>query len=64
MFLYQGHRSSQCSHTDRPLSAIRRKGRPISQCDRCREQRKRFRIHQRCSCLKVRTIPKGKTMSP
>ncbi|KAI8329140.1 copper fist DNA binding domain-containing protein [Chlamydoabsidia padenii] len=57
----KGHRSSQCSHTDRPLSAIRRKGRPISQCERCREQRKKYRIHQRCSCLKRFPTSKGIT---
>ncbi|ORZ12421.1 copper fist DNA binding domain-domain-containing protein [Absidia repens] len=49
----KGHRSSQCSHTDRRLSAIRRKGRPISQCDQCREQRKKYRIHQKCTCPKI-----------
>lgn len=29
---------------------MRRKGRPISQCDECREQRKIKQIHQKCVC--------------
>lgn len=46
----KGHRSSLCSHRDRPLLPIRRKGRPISQCDRCREQRLKYSVHQKCVC--------------
>ncbi|KAI8093730.1 copper fist DNA binding domain-containing protein [Halteromyces radiatus] len=49
----KGHRSSQCKHTDRRLWAIRKKGRPISQCERCREQRRKNRIHQKCLCPKL-----------
>jgi hypothetical protein len=29
---------------------VKRKGRPISQCDECREQRKKRQIHQKCVC--------------
>ncbi|KAI8071572.1 copper fist DNA binding domain-containing protein [Gongronella butleri] len=46
----KGHRSSLCKHTERTLFPIRRKGRPISQCDTCREQRRKFRVHQKCNC--------------
>ncbi|KAI8890560.1 copper-fist-domain-containing protein [Backusella circina FSU 941] len=46
----KGHRSSRCDHTERPLIAVRRKGRPVSQCNSCREQRKLKHIHQKCSC--------------
>ncbi|KAI9013811.1 copper fist DNA binding domain-containing protein [Phycomyces nitens] len=46
----KGHRSSSCQHKDRHLLPIRRKGRPISQCDQCREERKKRRVHQKCSC--------------
>ncbi|CAO3655519.1 unnamed protein product [Mucor hiemalis] len=46
----QGHRSSRCDHTDRKLVIVRRKGRPISQCDECRKQRKTRQIHQKCVC--------------
>ncbi|KAL1929448.1 hypothetical protein VTP01DRAFT_1586 [Rhizomucor pusillus] len=38
------------NHRDRPLLPIRRKGRPISQCDRCREQRLKHSVHQKCVC--------------
>ncbi|CAG8598459.1 13868_t:CDS:2 [Ambispora leptoticha] len=36
----KGHRSTACHHSDRPLQAIKRKGRPITQCAHCRELRK------------------------
>ncbi|CAG8626447.1 3856_t:CDS:2, partial [Cetraspora pellucida] len=41
----KGHRSSSCNHQDRPLIEIKRKGRPITQCDHCRELRKTQKIH-------------------
>ncbi|ORE11825.1 hypothetical protein CU097_010723 [Rhizopus azygosporus] len=47
----QGHRSSRCDHRERKLVAVRKKGRPISQCDSCREKRKIKQIHQKCECL-------------
>ncbi|KAG2200949.1 copper fist DNA binding domain-containing protein [Mucor mucedo] len=46
----KGHRSSRCDHTERNLMMVRRKGRPISQCDACREQRIKRQIHQKCVC--------------
>ncbi|KAF5338446.1 hypothetical protein D9758_012236 [Tetrapyrgos nigripes] len=46
----KGHRSSGCHHTDRPLYEIKKKGRPVSQCDRCRQLRKSRRVHSKCNC--------------
>ncbi|EED78283.1 predicted protein [Postia placenta Mad-698-R] len=46
----KGHRSSQCKHTDRPLFEIKRKGRPVTQCDHCRELRKTKQVHVKCMC--------------
>ncbi|KAI0960939.1 hypothetical protein AcV7_000176 [Taiwanofungus camphoratus] len=47
----KGHRSSSCAHTDRPLFEIKRKGRPVSQCEKCRELRKTKRMHNKCNCM-------------
>ncbi|PIL29928.1 transcription factor [Ganoderma sinense ZZ0214-1] len=46
----KGHRSSGCQHTDRPLFEVKKKGRPVSQCDKCRELRKTKRMHGKCTC--------------
>ncbi|KAI9277888.1 copper fist DNA binding domain-containing protein [Sporodiniella umbellata] len=46
----KGHRSSSCSHTDRPLFEIRKKGRPVSQCTFCRDLRKTKQVHIKCVC--------------
>ncbi|ORY81290.1 copper fist DNA binding domain-domain-containing protein [Leucosporidium creatinivorum] len=45
-----GHRTTKCTHTDRPLVEIKKKGRPVSQCPDCREMRKTKSIHGRCDC--------------
>jgi len=52
----QGHRSSHCSHVDRPLFEIRKKGRPVTQCTFCRDLRKTKQVHIKCAC----TDKKGK----
>lgn len=36
----KGHRVSSCTHTDRPLFEVKKKGRPATQCQFCREKRK------------------------
>lgn len=36
----KGHRVSGCTHTDRPLFEVKKKGRPATQCHFCREKRK------------------------
>ncbi|KAL1747331.1 hypothetical protein HDZ31DRAFT_61388 [Schizophyllum fasciatum] len=46
----KGHRSSNCHHTDRPLFEVKKKGRPVSQCPKCRELRKTRKLHSKCSC--------------
>ncbi|KZT72015.1 copper-fist-domain-containing protein [Daedalea quercina L-15889] len=46
----KGHRASVCQHTDRPLFEIKRKGRPVSQCQHCRELRKTKQVHVKCMC--------------
>jgi hypothetical protein len=47
----KGHRSSSCHHTDRPLFEIKRKGRPVSQCEKCRELRQSKKLHSKCTCV-------------
>ena len=46
----KGHRSSSCKHTDRPLFEIKKKGRPITQCEHCRQLRKERQVHVKCIC--------------
>ncbi|KIL70601.1 hypothetical protein M378DRAFT_155533 [Amanita muscaria Koide BX008] len=46
----KGHRSSSCRHANRPLFEIKRKGRPVSQCDKCRELRQSKKVHTKCIC--------------
>ncbi|KAK7042007.1 copper-fist domain-containing protein [Favolaschia claudopus] len=48
----KGHRSSSCTHSDRPLFEVARKGRPPSQCPTCRERRKTSKYHSKCLCPK------------
>ncbi|KAF8639206.1 hypothetical protein AX17_001692 [Amanita inopinata Kibby_2008] len=54
----KGHRSSTCKHTDRPLYEIKKKGRPVTQCEHCRELRKTKQVHVKCICeLKEDILP-------
>jgi len=46
----KGHRSSSCTHTERPLYEIKKKGRPVSQCERCRQLRNTKKMHSKCTC--------------
>ncbi|KAI0668715.1 hypothetical protein C8Q78DRAFT_241458 [Trametes maxima] len=55
----KGHRSSSCQHTDRPLFEIKKKGRPVSQCEKCRELRKTKRMHSKCTCSSTSTSEAG-----
>ncbi|CEI93739.1 Putative Copper fist transcription factor [Rhizopus microsporus] len=53
----KGHRSSKCEHVDRELIEIKRKGRPVTQCERCRQLRKTKQMHLKCECrLKQKTL--------
>ncbi|KAJ4485490.1 hypothetical protein J3R30DRAFT_1364453 [Lentinula aciculospora] len=57
----KGHRSSTCSHTDRPLFEVKKKGRPVSQCEKCRELRQSKKVHSKCNCdQKQQKAPKPK----
>lgn len=53
----RGHRVSSCTHTDKPLTMIKPKGRPASQCPHCREQRKLKNTHSSCNCGKKGKSP-------
>ncbi|KAJ5168709.1 uncharacterized protein N7482_004303 [Penicillium canariense] len=46
----RGHRVSSCHHSDRPLTHINKKGRPVSQCTHCRGLRKSRTTHVKCDC--------------
>ncbi|KAG8758683.1 hypothetical protein FRC14_007600 [Serendipita sp. 396] len=46
----RGHRSTTCQHLDRPMLEVRKKGRPLTQCDHCRDLRKVRQVHVRCMC--------------
>ncbi|KAL7308252.1 copper-binding transcription factor [Mucor circinelloides] len=52
----KGHRSSHCSHVDRPLFEIRKKGRPVTQCTFCRDLRKTKQVHIKCACTDKKGI--------
>ncbi|KAJ7215190.1 hypothetical protein C8J57DRAFT_283770 [Mycena rebaudengoi] len=61
----KGHRSSACKHTDRPLFEIKKKGRPVTQCEHCRELRKTKQVHVKCICeLKEDSPVSAKKGSP
>lgn len=53
----RGHRVSSCTHTDKPLTMIKPKGRPALQCSHCREQRKLKNTHSSCNCGKKGKSP-------
>ena len=55
----KGHRSSSCKHTDRPLFEIKKKGRPVTQCEHCRELRKTRQIHVKCVCESKELVEEG-----
>ncbi|KAK2761743.1 hypothetical protein FQN54_001571 [Arachnomyces sp. PD_36] len=46
----RGHRVSSCHHSDRPLSYVHKKGRPVTQCQHCRGGRKSKSTHVKCEC--------------
>lgn len=53
----RGHRVSTCNHTDQPLTMIKPKGRPSTQCQHCRDQRKLKNLHINCACQKKGKSP-------
>ncbi|KHC74646.1 hypothetical protein MGI_01316 [Candida albicans P75016] len=48
----RGHRVTTCTHSNEPLTMIKPKGRPVTQCQHCRENRKSKNLHVTCSCGK------------
>jgi hypothetical protein len=54
----RGHRTSSCTHKDRPLTKIASKGRPRTSCGTCREKRKTQAAVGSCCCNDPR--PKAK----
>ncbi|KAL6450928.1 CRF1 Copper resistance protein CRF1 [Candida maltosa Xu316] len=48
----RGHRVTTCTHTNEPLTMIKPKGRPATQCQHCRDNRKQKNLHVACSCGK------------
>ncbi|CEL09499.1 hypothetical protein ASPCAL12634 [Aspergillus calidoustus] len=46
----RGHRAASCSHSERPLIIINKKGRPVSQCLHCRSLRESRSAHVKCGC--------------
>ncbi|KAG2203511.1 hypothetical protein INT46_010890 [Mucor plumbeus] len=46
----KGHRATHCKHIDRKLISIKKKGRPATQCKRCRELRVLRQLHVKCDC--------------
>ncbi|KAH8921001.1 copper-fist-domain-containing protein [Atractiella rhizophila] len=46
----KGHRATTCKHSDRPLFEVKKKGRPPTQCQHCRDLRKTKSVHVRCDC--------------
>lgn len=46
-----GHRTSKCSHTNRPLKETRQMGRPATQCGHCRGNREKGKGHNHHKCL-------------
>lgn len=41
---------SGCTHTDRELILVPKKGRPVTQCQHCRQERKKRSAHVKCEC--------------
>ncbi|KAJ2914602.1 hypothetical protein MD484_g5848, partial [Candolleomyces efflorescens] len=61
----KGHRSSSCKHFDRPLFEIKKKGRPVTQCEHCRELRKTKQVHVKCICDgRIDHVPAPKGTKP
>ncbi|PRQ71013.1 Copper fist DNA binding domain-domain containing protein, partial [Rhodotorula toruloides] len=44
----KGHRQANCTHADRPLREIQKRGRPVTACAECRELRRATNSHRTC----------------
>ncbi|KAL3464048.1 hypothetical protein BJX64DRAFT_276022 [Aspergillus heterothallicus] len=60
----RGHRVSSCHHSDRPLTHINKKGRPVSQCPHCRGLRKSRTTHTKCECGDKKKISHKNDLDP
>ncbi|KAI8344659.1 hypothetical protein BC941DRAFT_508186 [Chlamydoabsidia padenii] len=59
----KGHRATHCKHKDRPMVEIKKKGRPATQCPRCRELRVVRQLHVKCSCYAEKELKRASTMN-
>lgn len=61
----KGHRVSGCTHTDRPLFEVKKKGRPTTQCQCCKDRRKvaGSSVHNKCVCGDSASKPAPITVS-
>ncbi|SAL96502.1 hypothetical protein [Absidia glauca] len=58
----KGHRATHCKHKDRPMVEIKKKGRPATQCPRCRELRVVRQLHVKCSCYEEQELKRARTV--
>ncbi|EME49116.1 hypothetical protein DOTSEDRAFT_67992 [Dothistroma septosporum NZE10] len=56
----KGHRVSGCNHTDRELTLVPKKGRPVTQCQHCRLERKKRSAHVKCDCGETEKVHHSK----
>ncbi|KAI8065237.1 copper fist DNA binding domain-containing protein [Gongronella butleri] len=52
----RGHRVKKCQHSDRPLVAVLKRGRQVTQCSHCREHRTKSGSHVKCTCA-IANVP-------
>ena len=45
-----GHRPWSCQHLNRPVTEVKPKGRPSSQCTTCKSKRQGSGSHHKCKC--------------
>ncbi|KAJ1675097.1 copper-binding transcription factor, partial [Spiromyces aspiralis] len=57
----RGHRASSCKHADRELIPVRPKGRPATQCPKCRNLRKTKHSHVKCNCKDLQPADTAET---
>ncbi|KAI9480102.1 copper fist DNA binding domain-containing protein [Coemansia mojavensis] len=60
----RGHRVSNCQHTNRELLKVRPKGRPSTQCSKCRELRRTRKAHVKCICAELKADNVDKDPEP
>ncbi|CCK70605.1 Cup2p KNAG_0E03480 [Huiozyma naganishii CBS 8797] len=63
-FCIRGHRAASCNHSDRPLTEVRKKGRPSTACSHCKEMREAKNINPSGACLCHEASKSGTDLSP